>query len=187
MRNVATNLSIRISSGRITSIGLLALIATMTIGCSGGGGGSPAAAAPATPAPETPDPSDLSVTSNVRLSSSTTDLCIEYVGHSCFFSGGQIVKYSDGSIILLGAFATIYANGGDTDTDQNAVTVVLPGSITGGYIKLSDFVARGSGFRAAFLVYVKASNTAYVVYDTDNDGVAEDTDETLLTLTQTSW
>lgn len=166
---------------QLLSIGLTVLT---IIGCSGGGGGGGATSA--TP-PSSGDPGDLSVTSNQLISSYVTDMCTEFANEVCYFDGGQVVKYSDGSIVLMGTYVFAYSVAGDSDTDQNTATIVIPSSQSGAYVRLSRFVARGGGYKPLYLVYQKSPETVGLKLDTDSDGVLEASDETITTLSLSSW
>lgn len=155
-------------------------------GCSGGGGGGSAAST--TPPADSPtDPTDLSVTSNKIISTYATDICTQYANEACYFNGGQVVKYSDGSTIIMGSFLFVYGVAGDIDTDTNTASLIIPSTSTGAYIRLNQFVARGGGYKNLYLVYEKSPETVGLMVDTDGDGVLEATDETVTTLTLSSW
>lgn len=128
--------------------------------------------------------------SNRLISNTATDYCTQYTGEACVFNGGQIVKYADGSVLILGGWTFLYSvSSPDNDTDHaiSTISVLYPPEITVGYQKLSPLVARGSGYKSAFLVYTRSPESIKVIYDTDGDNVPEATDELLYTATLSSW
>lgn len=130
---------------------------------------------------------NLSIESNKLLSEYTTDMCTEIAGQGCYFTGGQRVKYSDGTVYISGVWQTIYVSGGDTDMDQNTVSVIIPPNMTTGDVALSDFVARGTGFKRVFLHYSRSTDSVSLVFDTNGSNVVDSGDEAIAVLTQTNW
>lgn len=152
-------------------MGILVLSAITLISISGCGSSQPASS------------SGITITSNKSISKYTTDMCTQYTGEQCIFSGGQKVTFSDGSILLTGQWVYQYSNGGDTDTNENTVSILVPSSSTATYQILSSYVARGSGYRKAFLVYSRSSDTISLYADDSNDSTCCTSDTKLADLT----
>lgn len=129
------------------------------------------------------------IVSNQIISYTNTDYCTQYDGESCGFSGGQLVRYADGSVMLLGSWTFLYTNATDHDTDSDVTTisVVYPPTVTTAWQRLSPFVARGTGYKAAFLVYTRSPESIRIVHDTDGDGIPEVTDQVLYTAALNNW
>lgn len=129
-----------------------------------------------------------SVSSVQTISNTATDYCTQFTGENCYFQGGQLIKYADGSFSLIGSWIFSYSNAGDTDTDSSTTQALFPSSYTGGYLKLNLIVARGAGYKSVYLYYIKSPEAVKVVLDTNANGVPEPSgaDETLYTATLTN-
>ena len=130
------------------------------------------------------------MTSNKIIDAYGPDICSSHTNLGCYFNGGQIVKYSDGSILMLGSMTTIYyttSGDVDTDSDTSSISVVLPANVTLSYQTLSELVDRGSGFRRLFLMYSRSSDTIALVVDTNNDQTPDSNDEIVGTLSVSDW
>lgn len=116
-----------------------------------------------------------------------TDLCTQYTD-GCWFRGGQLVKFTDGSVLFTGALEYLWVSAaGDTDSNTLAVTGIIPPSINVAWEFLSDMVARGAGYARLWMVYQRSPETLALVHDTNKNLVCEGTDEVVKTLTLTSW
>jgi len=121
--------------------------------------------------------SGLEITRVGEIASSGTDWCTQG-SDMCLFGGGEILHFSDGSVLLTGAFISLI--GASADIDSFAATVIgVPTSSP--WIKMSIYVDRGSGYRTVYLVYDRASDQVKLMHDTNNNSVIEDSDELLLT------
>jgi hypothetical protein len=76
---------------------------------------------------------------------------------------------------------------GDTDTDQSAITMLVPPTTQSAWSKMTSFVARGTGFKGLYLVYTHSGGVLQLVHDTDGDGAPDAGDELLTTLTLSNW
>ena len=63
---------------------------------------------------------------------------------SCYFNGGQFVKYSDGSILITGSYSyDLYvasaSNGGYAEYDRlsNSITMIVPPTVSALFHELS--------------------------------------------------
>lgn len=128
--------------------------------------------------------SGITISSNKLINSYTTDMCTQYTGESCIFVGGQVVRFSDGTVLATGAWRYLFTVSGDTDTDDNTVTVIVPSTTTAAYQRLSIYVASGSGYKSIYLVYIRSSDSFQLAIDSDADGVP---DTTVTTLTESNW
>jgi len=131
----------------------------------------------------------FSIASNKRINAYTTNMCTQFAGDNCAFLGGQLLKFSDGSVQITGGWGFQYTSGGgtDTDTDQNTVTLTFPASTTSGYLTLSQFVARGSGYKAIYLVWDRSSDGLILVHDTNGNATPDGSDTVITTLSTSSW
>ena len=127
------------------------------------------------------------VVSNRIVSSVATNLCTQYTGEGCYFGGGQIVKFSDDSVLILGIWLFGYNVSGDTDTDQNSITAFFPSTVSASYMRVSTFVARGAGYKNLYLVYQRSPELLPLVHDTNGSATVDAGDTTLATLSITSW
>lgn len=130
-----------------------------------------------------------SIISNKLINPHSTNMCTQYVGEFCMFGGGQIVRYNDDSVLLTGNWLFEYSNGtGDTDTDQNTASILfLPTLSDIGYIRISAFVARGTGYKNMYLVYSKLTGEASLVYDTNGNATIDAGDTKITLLTVSNW
>jgi hypothetical protein len=125
----------------------------------------------------------LTAVSSKKIDSTGTDYCTELSGDACYFSGGQIVKFSDGSIFVSANFEGLYVASGDTDNDQNSFSALVPASSAIAWHTLSSFVARGSGYKSLFIVYVRSTDSLSIWYDSDGNSSLSAGDTQLTTLT----
>jgi hypothetical protein len=126
------------------------------------------------------------IVSNRAISGSSTDLCTQFDGESCYFLGGQLVAFADGSMIVTGGMTRNYFVTGDTDVESVSNSIVAPPGQDVAVL-MSLQVSRGSGVRAVWLKYTHADGKVSVVYDTDNDMRASVTDAVLLWPTVSDW
>lgn len=127
------------------------------------------------------------IVSNKKIAAGGVDLCTEISGESCYFMGGQIVKYSDGSILITGLFTWLFIIVGDSDTDTLNNSFLMTPTGAGATITMSTYVARGAGYKTLWLVYSRAADTVTLVHDTSGDGSLGGGDTTLATLTVSDW
>ncbi|MBX9768699.1 MAG: hypothetical protein K2X47_15605 [Bdellovibrionales bacterium] len=128
------------------------------------------------------------VTSNQLINAYNTDLCTQYANEICSFAGGQVVKFSDNTIMILGAYRYFFYNGTtDTDSDTTSITAMVPPTQANFYMKLSTMVARGSGYKSLFLTFARSGSVLKLIADTDGDEIPESSDEQLATLTVSDW
>ena len=123
----------------------------------------------------------LAIDSISSLASSTEDFCTYFSNEYCYFKGGQIVRYSDGTVMIQANWSYAYVISGDTNTDDSSVTFIIPNHWNGALIQVSNLVARGvASYRDAYIVYDSVNNKAQLRVDSDNDGIIESTDELLI-------
>lgn len=126
----------------------------------------------------------LTVTSNQLLNPYTTNLCTRYSAiESCFFSGGQMVKYSDGSVLLTGSYAYdmfISIDDGEWDRMTTSLTMLVPPNAPTFWQRLDWSVAReGADGRALYMVYDRALDRVGLVYDSNDNAQPDLSDEVL--------
>lgn len=129
----------------------------------------------------------ISVVSNQKVSPYAVDMCTQFTGETCLFSGGQRVSFNDGSILLIGNYLFAYSNAGASDLNETSNTAFIPATATSGYVKLSGFVARGSGNKSLFLLWTRSPESLKLIYDTDSSNTPDATDETITTLSLSNW
>ena len=154
-------------------------VPTDSSGGSGGGGNSGTGSST----------SDITVSSNQILSTYTTNMCTQFSTEACIFEGGQRVTFSDGSVMILGMWEYLLYNSatGAWDTNENSVTALIPPTTNTAYVKLSSYVARGTGYKRMFLVYQRSPESLKLVYDTDGSLTLNAGDTTIATLSLSNW
>lgn len=155
---------------------MICLLGLVLGACSGGGSGGASSTPPA-------DVDEYSISTMESISSVATDFCTQFTGDACYFGGGQIIKFTNGTVYITGGWRHVYINGADSDTFQSTITGWFPSSYAAPYAELSSFVARGSGLRKTWIVYNKTAGTLSLVYDADGDSIPTASDTTLTTLT----
>ena len=110
-----------------------------------------------------------------------------FVGEFCAFRGGQRIKYSDGSVLVLGGFVFSYSVTGDTDINEHSITALFPPTTSTSFQLLSGFVARGSGYRGLYLTWNRDPEELKLVYDSNNNLTADASDTVIATLSLTDW
>lgn len=117
----------------------------------------------------------LSILENKLIQSSETNICNEFdLFETCVFNGGQIIKFSDGSVFINGTYSYqyIYSEDYDEEYDRltNSVTIIVPPNVDGAYMRLDWAVSReGEYFENLFLVYDRSDHKVFIVFDTDGD------------------
>lgn len=132
----------------------------------------------------------VTIVSNQLIQPVNTDLCTEFASEICRFPGGQLVTFSDGTVFLTAAFQFLYLSPGedmDTDSDQTALSAVVPGDVDSVWLLASELVARGDGYKRLFLVYQRSPKELALVYDEDESGDPTVGDSVLGTLTLKNW
>lgn len=128
----------------------------------------------------------LSIVSNKSLGAINTDYCTYYNNEACYFEGGQLVVYSDGSFEITAHWRFQYAVVGDTDVDNITRTFKISGDNDIGSISLHNLVARSGSavYKSVGLVFT--ADAVDLVFDSDNDGI--DFDDTVLSsVTLSDW
>ena len=134
----------------------------------------------------------MTVTSNQLLNSYSANLCTRYSQiENCVFNGGQIVKYSDGSVLLTGGYSyNMFVSGsdvGDIDRMTSSITMLVPPDAQYFWQRLDWDVARGlDDGKSLFMVYDRANDKIILIYDTDDNGRPDPTDEILHTVLRTA-
>lgn len=126
------------------------------------------------------------ITSIKNITSSTTDFCTQNTGESCYFLGGQLMFFSDGTYLLSYRFSYLLQITGDSDGDLVNETLFVPASYATVSKAMHPYVARGAGYRTIYINYIVATNTAQIYLDSNNDGVLGGADELLFTTTPTT-
>jgi hypothetical protein len=135
----------------------------------------------------------VSFSSNRLIVGSETNICDKYSNEVCFFTGGQIVKFSDGTVFLLGS--SVYAldpssdAADNTDTNTTAVSLIIPPSVDASYERLEWGVSRegSESDENLYLVYQRSPEKVLVVFDTNGDGEPDASDEVVLEATLSDW
>ncbi len=138
----------------------------------------------------------LKVVSNHMLKPYSNNICTEFSSiESCYFGGGQIVRYSDGSVLVTGTyfydfFSSSSMNSGYPEYDRlsSSITMLVPPQLTGMYQKLDWDVSRSAAIGSGlFLVYQRSVDGVAVVFDSDEDGDPEPTDELVHMVVESDW
>lgn len=136
------------------------------------------------------------IVSNKAIKPYDTDLCTMFPTiESCYFNGGQIVKYSDGSVLITSGysydmFVSASANGGSPEYDRlaSSITVVVAPEMQVMWQRLDWSVSRGSvAFSALYLVYSRQSDSIKIVFDSNDSGELDATDEVVHTAVISDW
>jgi hypothetical protein len=135
----------------------------------------------------------MTVVSNQLLQPHFVNLCTRYsLIENCFFTGGQIVKYSDGSVLLTGGYSyELYADDGtavgEWDRMTSSITMLAPPETAIMWQRLDWAVSReGDDGRSLFMVFDRVNDRVILLYDSDNNAEPDITDEILLTVTKTA-
>jgi hypothetical protein len=138
----------------------------------------------------------LTITSNTLLNPYNTNICTTYASiEECYFTGGQLVKFSDNTILLTGTYAydsfvPAASNGNSDDYDRlaNSISLMIPPSVTAAYQRLDWSVSRGSvNLKGLYLVYYRATDVAKIIFDTNANGTPDTGDEVVHTVVKSSW
>ena len=128
----------------------------------------------------------VSVVSNRLISGDNTDYCTYYNNETCFFTGGNLIKYSDGSLFFEASWRHAFIVYGDINTDHNSVSAMFPAGTESGFILLYHAVAYGLSYRSMWIQYTASTDSVELYYDTDDDGIIDD-NEKVKTLSFESW
>ncbi len=137
----------------------------------------------------------LRIVENKLISNSVTNICTEYSAiEACYFNGGQLLKYSDGSILINGTYSYIFYYDGAADSEPeydrlaNSVSLIVPPEVENAFVRLDWGVSRGGvPNKNLFLVYFRSTHSISIVFDTNGDLEPDGTDEEVLTPVLTSW
>jgi hypothetical protein len=125
----------------------------------------------------------VSITSSRLINPYPSDLCTDYSAQLCLFTGGQVVKFSDSTVLVTGTYSMIYADGvSDTDTDGNSITMIVPPSSTGMWQRLSYTVGRSGILGSLWFVYTRSPEAVTLVFDTNANLIMDSGDEVIATL-----
>ena len=128
----------------------------------------------------------ITISSIKNIPSSSTDYCTQIAGESCYFNGGQLLFYSNGSYFVTFRFAYYLTITGDNDTDITSETAFVPASYLSFVKAMHPFVARGAGYKTVYFTYVVATNSVQIYLDSNSDGIIAGADELLFTTTPTT-
>jgi hypothetical protein len=120
-----------------------------------------------------------SIVSNQTMSPDLNDICTAFSEETCFFRGGQIVTFSDGSVMLTGAFDFFsYDGSSDSNSDISSVTFLVPKTVDYAYLLLNPTVARTgtSGYRSLYLVWSREDEAAILVFDANDNQTVDSGD-----------
>lgn len=107
------------------------------------------------------------ITENYLIQPVLESLCTEFSAiESCYFLKGQLVKYSDGSILFGGTFRYLNLAPNYTDTDHNTILGIVPPNFNSLALPLSS-IARGDGYKPLLLVYNRNPEAVFLVMDKD--------------------
>jgi hypothetical protein len=131
-------------------------------------------------------PNGLGITKIQKMKEIKTSFCTEYSSIEwCYFGGGQVIRFGDGHIMATASweyfvFATASS---DSDTDISTKTMFIPKGQPIASTKLTTMVARGDGLKDVFLVYSSELDKFFLVYDVNESGTADGTDQVLSSIT----
>lgn len=131
-----------------------------------------------------PGASGLAIAKYQTMEPGGVNFCTEFsLIERCYFNGGQVLRFSDGTVLITGGWTYDFFYSGttasDSDTDFAAFTFIASAKSTGSWQRLHHRVARGHGYKSVFLVFDRAADSFTLVHDTNNDGVPGPTDEIL--------
>lgn len=141
-------------------------------------------------------PSGTTILSNQLLNSYNTNICTMYSSiESCYFNGGQIVKYSDGTVFITSAYSyelyvTAAANGGYAESDRlaNSISMIVPPNTQAAFQRLDwDVSHAGVTFKQLYLVYERATDEVKIIFDTNGSNSVNQGDTTVHTVTRSNW
>jgi hypothetical protein len=137
----------------------------------------------------------ITVTSNKLIQPSSTNLCTEYSSiEGCAFNGGQVVKYSDGTVFLLGAYSYHLFfqdenQNSEYDRMSSAISLIIPPTTNAAFQRLDWDVTRPTSDESQklFLVYQRSPEKVLVIFDKNGNGTPDTADETVLEPSLTDW
>ncbi len=135
----------------------------------------------------------LAIVENKRIPGNSYNICTKYyLIEKCYFNGGQVVKFSDNSILLTGAYRYALFHSGDDGAEYDRFfsshTVVIDPQISRLWIRLDWEVSRDDiAFESLFLVYQRSPEKIHIVFDTNGNGEPDSNDETVLNLQLQNW
>jgi hypothetical protein len=131
----------------------------------------------------------LRILSNKLLPFHQDNICTEYSAiESCYYTGGQVVKLSDGSMIVTSSYAyDLSTSAPEWDRMSSSLTLIVPPDVGGAFQKLDWWVTRtGSITGSLYFVYQRQPEKFLVIFDDDFDG-PDPADEVIKDLTPANW
>lgn len=137
----------------------------------------------------------LTIQSNELLDPYNTNLCTLYSSiEQCYFNGGQLVKFTDGTILIMGGYSYAYfspssgASTAEYDRLSNSITMIVPPEVPNSYQRLDWEVSRSAGsLRNLYLVYSRALDRVALLFDSNNNRTPDASDEVVHVVTRSSW
>jgi hypothetical protein len=129
---------------------------------------------------------------NLKMSASA-NLSTRYSNEESYFIKGTLVNFSNGLVQFSGQLLTYTEydiGGGNLDTDHDFLTTT-PFYCGPGFEYCQSYIrtiarAGSDEYRALWLVYFPAQKATKLIYDTNDNGELDSTDETIDTLVATS-
>jgi hypothetical protein len=116
-----------------------------------------------------------------------TNLCPTYgTTDTCSFEGGQLVKYSDGSVYLSGRYRMIRDDAPNTNTSYQEgfnAQLIKPTSNTSDIVMTSKHYVSVNNPRVLFLHWERGTDLIQLVIDTNQNQQVDVSDTVLKTLT----
>lgn len=133
---------------------------------------------------------EFEVTATYVATGNGTNLCTKNApDDNCYLVAATLNEHANGAWTLRFQFRHTFDDGaGDTDQQDKDVTFLVPtGNSDGGVTVLSNHVERTGLAGTTLWAGVAAGKTqVYLKHDTDNDGVMENSDSTVQTVTLTA-
>jgi hypothetical protein len=114
--------------------------------------------------------SGISIASNRLIAFSNVNLCTDSPAtEACYFSGGQRVKFSDGTVFITGGYSFWHLGASYADKMSTAISLFAPKDSPYVWQRLDWDVCRGGICRSIFLLYEREADKLRIIFDKDND------------------
>lgn len=130
----------------------------------------------------TPGANGLGITKIQTMREINQNYCTQFPSiENCKFLGGQVIRFADGKILATASweYFAFSEMDSDSDIDISTKTIIIPDNLPFFSVTLHSLVARGDGYKDVFLVYSRELDKFALVYDQNESGKLEGSDQIL--------